>query len=55
MTDLGNYFHPHLVLPGSMKVYSENTGTFFKVILLEQPIRISFWAFPLILSFSRQG
>jgi len=28
---------------------------FFKVILLEQPTRISFWAFTLILTFSHQG
>jgi len=35
--------------------YPENTGTFFKVVLLEQPTRISFWAFTLILTFSHPG
>jgi len=38
-----------------MKVYLVKTGMFFKVILLEQPTKISFWAFTLILTFSHRG
>jgi hypothetical protein len=38
-----------------MRVDPENNRTFFKVILLKQLTRISFWAFALILAFSHQG
>jgi hypothetical protein len=37
-----------------MRVYPENTETFFKGILLEQLTRISSWAFTLILTFWRR-
>ncbi len=39
----------------NMRVYLENTETFFKVILLKQPTRIYCWAFTLILTFSHPG
>ena len=38
-----------------MRVDPENKRTFFKVILLKQLTRISFWAFALILAFSHPG